>query len=193
MKKQSVGVLAFQGGFVEHQRILESLGQKVVLVRSVEDLKEVSKLIIPGGESTTIGFFLEETGLGKLIQKRNKDKVKPLPLFGTCAGAIVLAKKVKSNIIPPHLGLLDIIIERNAYGTQFDSFYTELEISDLGIVNFKAAFIRAPIIKNVAHNVKILAKHQDDIVLVQQGNILAATFHPELRNEARLHEFFLTL
>lgn len=193
MKKQTIGVLAFQGGFVEHQQILEALKQKVVLVRTAADLEKAEKLIIPGGESTTIGFFLEETGLGKLIQERNKENKNPLAIWGTCAGAIVLAKKIKSHIIPPHLGLLDITIERNAYGSQLDSFYTDLEIPALGIENFKAAFIRAPIIQNTSENVKVLATHQDAIVLVRQGNILASTFHPELRGEKRLHQYFLTL
>lgn len=187
-----IGILAFQGGFVEHQAILKELGYPSILIRSANDLKQVNKLIIPGGESTTIGLFLEKTGLSKLIQTRAKATKKPLAIWGTCAGAILLAKEIEGKVVPPHLKLMDITIERNAYGTQLDSFHTQINVPTLEINDLKATFIRAPIIKKTAKNVAVLAKHQDAIVLVQQGNLLASTFHPELCNEKRLHEYFLS-
>lgn len=192
-RRTPIGILAFQGGFAEHQTILESLGYKVLLVRTQQDLKLTNKLIIPGGESTTMGLFLEKTGLGKEIRKRATAKKNPLYIWGTCAGAILLAKEIKSTIVPPHLKLMDITIERNAYGTQLDSFHTEIKVPQLKINNLQGTFIRAPIIKKTAKNVDILAKHQDAIILVRQKNLLASTFHPELCNEKRLHKYFVEM
>ena len=188
---KTVGILAFQGGVIEHAQILKQLGVKTIEVKNIQDLKKVDSLIIPGGESTTIGFFLEETGLLAEIKKRSFDQKNSIPIFGTCAGAIILAKKIIGKKIPPNLGLLNIEIERNAYGTQSDSFYTELSIPKLKIKDLKAVFIRAPIIKNTTEDCQILAKHKNQIILVQQKNILAATFHPELANDTRLHEYFV--
>ena len=185
-----IGILAFQGGVAEHKKIIEDLGAIAFEVRSIQDLNKCHALIIPGGESTTIGFFLEQTGLAKEIIKRAADG---LPILGTCAGAIVLAKNVVGNIIPPHLGLLNITIHRNAYGRQLDSFYADIEIPDLGIRDLHGAFIRAPIIEKTGPDVEILAHHGKEIVLVRQGKIIAATFHPELRGDPRLHAYFLTL
>ena len=189
-RQKTIGVLAFQGGVDEHTRIIEQLGAVSVEVRSVRDLNECRALIIPGGESTTIGFFLEQTGVGKEIIKRT---AAGFPILGTCAGAIILAKNVTGSIIPPHLGLLDMTIHRNAYGRQVDSFYTDIEIPDLRIKDLHAAFIRAPIIEKTGKDVKILARHKKEIVLVRQLKIVAATFHPELRHDVRLHAYFLTL
>lgn len=192
---KNIGILAFQGGVIEHASIIQTLGHTPIEVRSAQDLESCQALIIPGGESTTIGFFLEESGINKkLIQLANKG----FPILGTCAGAIVLAKHIEANIIPPHLGLLNITIERNAYGRQLDSFYTDLHIPTLDIQDLKAAFIRAPIIKKVEAGVEILATHQSEgskhqeIVLVRQKNIWAATFHPELRQDPRLHNLFIS-
>lgn len=189
-KKKNVGILAFQGGVIEHQKILNSLGAIVKEVRSVKDLDACDSLIIPGGESTTIGFFLEESGLMKAIQNKAKAN---FPIWGTCAGAILMAKHIKADIVPPHLGLMDITVERNAYGRQLSSFEAELEIPELKIKDLKAAFIRAPIITSIQGNAQILARHANDIVLVKEGNLLASTFHPELVGESRLHKYFLEL
>lgn len=188
--KKTVGILAFQGGVIEHQKILNSLGATTKEIRSVKDLELCDALIIPGGESTTIGFFLEESGLMKAIPKKAKEN---FPIWGTCAGAILLAKNIKADIIPPHLGLMDITVERNAYGRQISSFETELEIPELKIKDLKAAFIRAPIITKAEGKSRILAKVKNDIVLVQEENLIASTFHPELVGETRLHEYFLGL
>jgi 5'-phosphate synthase pdxT subunit len=191
MKKstKTIGILAFQGDVIEHKMTIQKLGQPALEVRSIKELKLCDALIIPGGESTTIGFFLEQTGIGKEITRL---AAAGFPIFGTCAGAVVLAKNIVSNIIPPHLGLIDITIQRNAYGKQIDSFVTELEIPSLGIKDLKAAFIRAPIIQKTGPGVKILARHGNEIVLIRQGNILAATFHAELCGETRLHSYFLS-
>ncbi len=188
--KITVGILAFQGGVIEHKKILSKLGAETQEVRSIKELEICNALIIPGGESTTIGFFLEESGLMKVIQKKATEN---FPIWGTCAGAILLAKHIKADIIPPHLGLMDITVERNAYGRQLASFSTGLEIPELKIKNLQAAFIRAPIIKSVQGKAKILAELKKDIVLVQEGNLLASTFHPELVGETRLHQYFLGL
>lgn len=191
MPKKNIGVLAFQGGIIEHLQIIKSVGHNGIEVRSIKNLNLCHSLIIPGGESTTIGFFLKDTGLIEEIRKRAKDKKNPMPILGTCAGAIVLAKKITGKKIPPSLELLDIEIERNAYGTQSESFYAELNIPHLKISKLKAAFIRAPIIKKISADVQILAKHHNEIVLVKHGNIIAATFHPELVGEQELHRRFL--
>ncbi len=190
---KNIGILAFQGGVIEHQKIIEALGHTVTLVRTLKDFEKVEALIIPGGESTTIGFFLEETGLMTAIQKKAHQKIKPFPIWGTCAGAILLAKTIESHIVPPHLGLMNITIQRNAYGTQFDSFYTELSIPSLKIHDLKAAFIRAPIITQVQKGATILSKYDEKPVIVRQDNLLVSTFHPELRGEPRLHQYFLSL
>jgi 5'-phosphate synthase pdxT subunit len=188
--KKTIGILAFQGGVIEHEKILSELGVIAKEVRTTKDFEACDALIIPGGESTTIGFFLEESGLMKSIQNKAKQN---FPIWGTCAGAILLAKHIKADIVPPHLGIMDITIERNAYGRQISSFEAELEIPDAKIKDLKASFIRAPIITSVQGEAKILAKHQNEIVLVQEGNLLASTFHPELVGETRLHTYFLEL
>jgi len=189
-RKKTVGILAFQGGVIEHEKILNELGHNLKEVRTIPDLEGCDALIIPGGESTTIGFFLEESGLMKVIREK---AAKDFPIWGTCAGAILLAKHIKADIIPPHLGLIDMTVERNAYGRQLDSFTAELDIPSLKIKNLKAAFIRAPIIKNISGKAKVLAKLKNEIILVQEGKLLASTFHPELLGESRLHRHFISL
>lgn len=192
-KKQNIGVLAFQGDVIEHRKIIEKLGHNFIGVQTLKELAKIDRLIIPGGESTTIGLFLEQTGLGETIKKMASDHKNPLPIWGTCAGAIVLAKKIKSKIIPPHLDLMDITIQRNAYGNQIDSFTAKINIPKLKITNLESTFIRAPIILNVDPQVEILARHRDKIVLVKQNLLVAGTFHPELCGETRLHEWFFGL
>ncbi len=197
--KKTIGILAFQGDVIEHQRIFEKLGCAVFEVRSVADLDQVDALVIPGGESTVIGFFLEQTGLMQAIRDRvlhddpKLARARNLAIWGTCAGAILLAKNIKANIVPPNLGLMDMTVERNAYGSQIDSFYTRIDIPDLNIFGLESAFIRAPIILSTQAEAKILAKHNGEIVLVQQGKLLASTFHPELTDDTRLHKYFLSL
>jgi 5'-phosphate synthase pdxT subunit len=181
-----VGVLALQGDFDAHRRRLEELGAEVRLVRNPEDFDGIDGLVIPGGESTT---FLKLLG-DETFQKLN-EFVHSKPTFGTCAGAIMLAREVE-NPSQPGLNAIDISIRRNAYGRQIDSSIVEAP-SRLGNEPLEMVFIRAPRIENVGPNVEVLAKRGDDPVLVRKGNVLAATFHPELSADRRVHTEFLKL
>lgn len=183
----TIGVLALQGAFEAHTKALESLGVTARLVRTPDELKGLDGLIIPGGESTTFLKFLERGGfLGAL-----ESFVKDTPTFGTCAGAILLAKQV-CNPPQPSLGVLDITVERNAYGRQIDSAIltaqTKLPGDPLEMI-----FIRAPRITRTGPEVETLATRDGFPVLVRQGHLLAATFHPELGHDSRIHQLFLDL
>jgi len=182
-----VGVLAIQGDFDAHRRRLEQLGAEVVLVKKPEQLDSVDALIIPGGESTTFLKFLEKGG----FLEKLREFVGTKPAFGTCAGAILLASSVEN---PPQAGLgaLDISIRRNAYGRQFESFIGEGE-TQLPGGPLEMVFIRAPKIERVGPSVEVLAREKNDPVLVRQGKIMAATFHPELSGDTRVHAEFLKL
>jgi len=182
----NIGVLALQGDFDAHRRRLEELGAKVVLVRKPEQLDEIDGLIIPGGESSTFLKLLGEKG----FQKLNRF-VHTKPTFGTCAGAILLAKRV-TNPDQPGLNALDITVERNAYGRQIDSTILEAQ-SKLGEKPLEMVFIRAPRIEQIGQGVEVLAKRGEDPVLVRKGRVMAATFHPELSNDTRVHAEFLKL
>jgi pyridoxal 5'-phosphate synthase pdxT subunit len=185
-----IGVLALQGDFREHRLTLESLGVRVREVRLPADLEGLAGLIIPGGESTTIGKLMRIYGLDSAIQGFAG------AVWGTCAGAIVIAREV--NVIQriasgqPCLGLLDIAIKRNAFGRQVDSFEQDLTIAGLDRP-FRAVFIRAPLITNVGAGVEILCQIAEGIVLVRQGRYLASSFHPELTGDGRMHRLFLQL
>ncbi len=181
-----IGVLALQGDFDAHRRRLEELGAEVVLVRKPEQFDEIDGLVIPGGESTT---FLKLLG-GDTFQKLN-EFVHSKPTFGTCAGAILLAKQVE-NPHQPGLDALDITIRRNGYGRQIDSSIVEAE-SALDGEPLEMVFIRAPRIERVGEGVEVLAKRGDDPVLVRKGSVMAATFHPELSEDTRVHQEFLKL
>ena len=182
-----VGVLALQGDFDAHRRRLAVLGAEVVLVRNPEELDSVDALIIPGGESTTFLRLLErERFLEKLRQF-----VHIKPTFGTCAGAILLAADVK-NPAQPSLAALDISVLRNAYGRQVNSFIGAAETIVPG-GPLEAVYIRAPRIERVGQNVDVLAKQDGAPVWVRQGNIMAATFHPELSHDTRVHAMFLKM
>ena len=181
-----IGVLALQGDFDAHRRRLEELGAEVVLVRKPEQLDEVDALVIPGGESSTFLKLLGEKGLEKL-----KRFVRAKPVFGTCAGAILLANQVE-NPHQPGLGALDITIRRNAYGRQIDSAIREGQMTPGGDP-LEMVFIRAPRIERVGKDVEVLAREGDDPVLVRQGKTMAATFHPELSEDKRVHAAFLEL
>ncbi len=181
-----IGVLALQGDFDAHRKRLEELGAEVVLVRKPEQLDEIEALVIPGGESSTFLKLLGEKGLEKL-----KLFVRCKPTFGTCAGAILLAKQVE-NPHQPGLGALDITVRRNAYGRQIDSSIREGETT-LGADPLEMVFIRAPKIERVGREVEVLAREGNDPVLVRQGKAMAATFHPELSDDKRVHKAFLEL
>ena len=183
----TVGVLALQGDYERHRQTLSRLGVRSVLVRKPEELNGIDGLVIPGGESSTFLKFLEREGF--LIKLR--DFVASKPAFGTCAGAILLAKEVV-NPTQESLGALDIAIQRNAYGRQIDSSIitgpTKLEGPPMEMV-----FIRAPRIERTGTGVEVLARREDHPVLVRQGKTLAATFHPELSSDTRVHELFVKI
>ncbi len=181
-----IGVLALQGDFDAHRKRLEELGAEVVLVRKPEQLDEIDALVIPGGESSTFLKLLGEKGFEKL-----KQFVRAKPTFGTCAGAILLAKQVE-NPHQPGLGALDITVRRNAYGRQIDSSIRQGRTT-LGGDPLEMVFIRAPKIERVGREVEVLASEGDDPVLVRQGKTMAATFHPELSKDKRVHKAFLEL
>jgi 5'-phosphate synthase pdxT subunit len=181
-----IGVLALQGDFEAHRRRLEELGAEVVLVRRPEQFDDIEGLVIPGGESSTFLKLLGEAGLGKLNQF-----VHSKPTFGTCAGAILLAKQVE-NPHQPGLNAIDITVRRNAYGRQIDSTILTA-ITRLGNDPLEMVFIRAPRIEDVGDGVEILATRDGDPVLVRKGSVMAATFHPELSPDTRVHAEFLKL
>jgi pyridoxal 5'-phosphate synthase pdxT subunit len=181
----TIGVLALQGDYEAHQAVLDELEAKTVLVRKPEQLAGLDGLVIPGGESSTFLKFLEREGfLSKL-----RDFVSTKPTFGTCAGAILLARDVE-NPSQESLRVLDIAIRRNAYGRQVDSTIIESE-TKLGVEPLEMVFIRAPRITRTGADVEVLACRDNDPVLVRQKNILAATFHPELSQDRRVHQMFL--
>lgn len=179
-----IGVLALQGDFDAHRRRLEELGAEVLLVKKPEQLDEIDGLVIPGGESSTFLKLLGEAGFEKL-----KQFVRVKPTFGTCAGAILLAAEVE-NPKQQGLGALDIGIRRNAYGRQLDSSIREGKLNGSPI---EMVFIRAPKIERVGKNVEVLATEGADAVAVRQGKVMAATFHPELSDDTRVHRAFLDL
>ena len=180
----TIGVLALQGDFDAHRRRLEELGAKVVLVKKPEQLDEVEGLIIPGGESSTFLRLLGDAGFEKL-----KDFVRLKPTFGTCAGAILLAKEVE-NPAQSGLGAIDMGIRRNAYGRQIDSSIREGLFRGSPI---EMVFIRAPKISRLGDGIEIVATEGSDPVVVRQGKTMAATFHPELSDDTRIHQAFLDL
>ena len=181
-----IGVLALQGAFIEHEKVLKRLGCQVVQVKKAEHLNNLGGLIIPGGESTTIGKLMNEFLLTDRIREL---ATQGMPVFGTCAGLILMAKDIVASD-QPRLGLMNIVAHRNAFGRQVDSFETDLEINGLG-QPFKAVFIRAPYIKEVKNGVEVLATVNDRIVLAKEKNLLAAAFHPELTEDTRIHQLFL--
>jgi 5'-phosphate synthase pdxT subunit len=184
-----IGVLALQGDFDAHRRRLEALGAEVVLVRKPEQLDDIDGLVIPGGESGTFLKLLGEAGFEKL-----KQFVRTKPSFGTCAGAILLASEVE-NPKQAGLGAIDIAIRRNAYGRQVDSSIRKgtLVNQESGSSPMEMVFIRAPKIERVGSEVSVIATEGDDPVAVRQGKVMAATFHPELSDDPRVHQAFLDI
>ncbi|NOZ81136.1 MAG: pyridoxal 5'-phosphate synthase glutaminase subunit PdxT [DPANN group archaeon] len=187
-----IGVLALQGDVVEHEEVLSSLGVDAEEVRTKEELSSVDGLIIPGGESTTLMKLLEKEGLDKAIVVRYKEG---MPIFGTCAGAILLAKEVVGKGAGNNqstLKLIDMTIKRNEYGRQVDSFETEVELKG-DVKPLKAIFIRAPVIERVGLEVERLAELDGRVVVAKYRHCLVATFHPELVGETRVHKLFLEM
>ena len=183
------GVLGLQGDFAEHLATLDRLGVEAVDVRRPEQLDEIDALIIPGGESTTIGKLAQQYGI---IEKLRDRAAEGMLVWGTCAGAIFMAKDVPGH---PHplASLMDMTVERNAFGRQVDSFEADLDVPVLGPDPFHAVFIRAPVITRVGPGVEVLARTGDALVAARQGRLLATSFHPELTHDDRFHRYFLSL
>ncbi len=185
-----IGILALQGAFIEHILLLEKLGVKTSEVRKPAELKGLDGLIIPGGESTSILNLANNYDLTEPIRKLGNEG---FPIMGTCAGMILLSKTLSNSNIET-LGIMDIKVKRNAFGKQPDSFEIDLDIKALGNKPFHAVFIRAPLIEETADNVEILSKLPNNtIVAVRQNNMLGMSFHPELTDDSRMHEYFLKM
>ena len=187
---KKTGVLALQGGYAAHVNVLRRLGAEVIEVRLPEHLALCDALVMPGGESTTIIRLLQRNHLDTEIIARASAG---MPIFATCAGLILLSKRIDAGAEQggqPTLGLLDVAVVRNGFGRQLDSFEADLNIKGLD-APLRAIFIRAPFIKDVGDSVDVLTMVDDRIVMVQQGNILAAAFHPELLDDDRIHAYFL--
>jgi len=182
-----VGVLALQGAFEAHQHVLGQLGFETVQVRTPSDLKLVGALVMPGGESTTMSHLLLTSGLFESIDTRLKQG---MPVFGTCAGMILLAKDVlDGRSDQKSFGAIDIDVKRNAYGRQIDSFETDIAVDGF-VDDFHAVFIRAPQIARCGEGVTVLARHGQDVVLARQGSVIVSSFHPELASDVRIHSLF---
>jgi len=185
-----LGVLGLQGDFREHVWAFRRLGANVAVVKTRSELCSVDGLIIPGGESTTIGRLMKITGIERELQKLVSQG---FPVYGTCAGMILLSKGVVNYPAQKTLGFIDIFVERNAYGRQVESFEANLRIPVLGERPFKALFIRAPKVVKCSETVKIMASYQGSPVFLIQNNIMVTSFHPELGDDTRIHEYFLNV
>lgn len=183
-----IGILALQGAFLEHQKILNNLKIENTLVKSLDDLNKIDGIILPGGESTAIGKLLKELNIFDTLKKKIENG---FPVFGTCAGMILLAKKLSNDNIT-HLATMDIEVKRNAYGRQLGSFETLGNFKGID-QQVKMVFIRAPYVEKVGNNVTVLSITNAHITAVQQGNMLAASFHPELTDDNRVHKYFLQI
>jgi len=185
-----VGILALQGDVREHSRALEDAGATAVPVRYPEELAEVHALVLPGGESTTIGKLLDRFELLGPLTERARNG---MPLYGTCAGLILMARDIVGSHDAPHrLSVMDVTVQRNAYGRQIDSFEADLDVRGLD-EPFRAVFIRAPVVEAVGDPVDVLAEHDGAPVLVRQGALLGSTFHPEMTGDNRVHELFVEM
>ncbi|MGX9706997.1 pyridoxal 5'-phosphate synthase glutaminase subunit PdxT [Laceyella tengchongensis] len=183
-----IGVLALQGAVREHIRLLELAGAEAVAVKRADELADLDGLVIPGGESTTIGKLMRQYGLREPIMRLHEQGK---PIFGTCAGLIMIAKRVE-NLDEPHLDLMDIDVKRNAFGRQRESFEADLAIKGVADV-FPAVFIRAPYIEKVGEGVEVLSVIEDKIVAARQDRLLCAAFHPELTDDVRFHAYFVEM
>jgi 5'-phosphate synthase pdxT subunit len=185
-----IGVLGLQGDVREHARALDSAGATPVVVKYPHEIADVDAMVVPGGESTTIGKLLDRFGLLQPLSARASSG---MPLYGTCAGAILLARGIVGREDAQHrIPLMDIEVRRNAYGRQIDSFETDLDVSGLH-EPFRAVFIRAPVIETSGRAVQVLAEHDGNPVLVRQGHLLASTFHPEMTGDDRVHRLFVEM
>ncbi|RXZ78477.1 pyridoxal 5'-phosphate synthase glutaminase subunit PdxT [Paenibacillaceae bacterium] len=183
-----IGVLALQGAVAEHLRSIELAGAEAVAVKRTEQLAELGGIIIPGGESTTIGKLMRQYGFIDALQQFS---AQGKPIFGTCAGLIVLAERIEGQE-DAHLKLMDMTVARNAFGRQRESFETDLEVKGIE-ERVRAVFIRAPLIKEVGSSVDVLSSYNGEIVTARQGHLLACSYHPELTDDFSLHAYFLAM
>lgn len=183
-----IGILGFQGAFVEHELQIERLGQKAVDVRYPQQLDELDGIILPGGESTTIGKLLVSTGM---LEPLREKILTGLPVWGTCAGMILLARELENDTVR-HLATMDITVKRNAYGTQIDSFDTCIPIPAVSDRPVPLVFIRAPYITRIGPDVEVLCKIDGHIVAAREKNMLVTSFHPELTEDISFHRYFLS-
>jgi 5'-phosphate synthase pdxT subunit len=185
-----VGVLGLQGDVREHVSALEAAGTTPTIIRTASELADVDALVIPGGESTTIGKLMDRFGLlGAVVDRAHAG----MPVYGTCAGMILMARDVAGRHDAPHLlRIMDITVHRNAYGRQVESFEADLAVAGMDDV-FPAVFIRAPAVESVGPRVEVLATWDETPVLVRQGRLLASSFHPEISGDARIHELFVRM
>lgn len=183
-----IGVLALQGAVAEHMRSIEAAGGQAVAVKTTEQLAELDGIIIPGGESTTIGKLMRKYGFVEALQQFS---AQGKPLFGTCAGLIVLAERIAGDE-EAHLKLMDITVARNAFGRQRESFETDLSVEGID-EPVRAVFIRAPLIVDVGSSVQVLSTYKGEIVTARQGHLLGCSYHPELTDDYRLHAYFLDM
>ncbi len=183
-----IGVLALQGAVAEHIRMLEKAGAEGIAVKRIEQLHDLQGIIIPGGESTTIGKLMRTYGFMEAIRAFS---AQGKPVFGTCAGLIVIAKEIEGQA-EAHLGLMDMKVQRNAFGRQRESFEADLPIQGFDR-SIRAVFIRAPLIKEVGPNVEVLCSVNDEVVAAREGHLLACSFHPELTDDSSLHAYFVKM
>ena len=182
-----VGVLGLQGDVREHMRALETAGVAAMVVKRPDELLAVDALVLPGGESTTIGKLLDRFELLEPLVER---ATSGMPLYGTCAGMILMAREVTGpHPAPLRLNVMDITVRRNGYGRQVDSFEADVRVA--GIQGFRAVFIRAPLVEEIGDGVEVLGEHDRHPVIVRQGHLLASSFHPEMTGDPRVHEYFV--
>ncbi len=183
----TIGVLALQGAFQKHIEMLERCGVKAITVRTADELARVSGLVIPGGESTTVGKLMVRYGMDKQIIEAAQQG---MPVYGTCTGLILLARTIVGSD-QPRLGLMNVTVLRNAFGRQIDSFEADLDVDGIGGGPVRAVFIRAPYVVETGAGVQVLARCDDKIVFARQNNLLGGAFHPELTDDMRVHDYFI--
>lgn len=187
--KMKIGVLAFQGGVIEHIKQIEALGHEAVKVKKESDLEGIEGIILPGGESTTMSKLLNITGMMEPLRKKIEEG---LPTWGTCAGMILLAKDIDGED-KSHLGVMNIKVKRNAFGTQIDSFTTRKAINKVSVEPIDLVFIRAPYVESCGEKVQVLCEIDGRIVAVKENNIIATSFHPELTKDLTFLKYFLEI
>ncbi len=185
-----IGVLGIQGAIQEHLSILRKAGVEPSWVKDRKELDSVMALVMPGGESTTMIKLLKRFEMWETLKDRIEDG---MPVLATCAGMILLSKTIENVVNQDSLGVLDISVKRNGYGRQINSFEVDLQIDEIGPEPFRAVFIRAPKIESICDEVRVLTSYEELPVLVRQGNVLAASFHPELTGDLRIHRYFLKM